>query len=87
MFYEIDELALSELINPLPNALRDKYNLVQLKKAIAHIHFPPNQQSLSAARRRLIFDEFFCLQLRLLQRREALRQVQRDALCHFIYAI
>jgi ATP-dependent DNA helicase RecG len=54
--------------------------MVELQAAIAHIHFPPNQASLEAARYRLVFDEFFYLQLSLLQRRETLRQLQRDAL-------
>jgi ATP-dependent DNA helicase RecG len=53
---------------------------VGLQEAIAHIHFPPNQPSLEVARHRLVFDECFYLQLRLLQRRHALRQIQRDAL-------
>ncbi len=68
------------LADPLPNALRKQYKLVGLNQAIAHIHFPSNPANLEAARHRLVFDEFFYLQLSLLQRRQARRQIQRDAL-------
>ncbi|MEM9908716.1 MAG: ATP-dependent DNA helicase RecG, partial [Cyanobacteria bacterium P01_D01_bin.44] len=53
-----------------PAALREQYGLIQLPVAIAHIHFPANAEELSTARRRLIFDEFFYLQLGLLRRRK-----------------
>jgi ATP-dependent DNA helicase RecG len=39
---------------------------------LQQIHLPDQQSSLSAARRRLVFDEFLLLQLGLLQRRHAL---------------
>jgi ATP-dependent DNA helicase RecG len=73
-------LKISTLTDPLPKALREQYELVGLKQAIAHIHFPANQATLEAARRRLVFDEFFYLQLSLLQQKQARRQIQRDAL-------
>lgn len=69
-----------ELRDPLPRKLREYYGLMELQEAIAHIHFPSNQQTLTAARRRLVFDEFFYLQLSLLKRRAALQQVCREAL-------
>ncbi|MEM8810464.1 MAG: ATP-dependent DNA helicase RecG, partial [Cyanobacteria bacterium P01_G01_bin.38] len=59
-----------EIRDPLPAALRTEYGLIQLPVAIAHIHFPANSEKLSTARRRLIFDEFFYLQLGLLRRRK-----------------
>ncbi|QQE67531.1 DNA helicase RecG (plasmid) [Leptolyngbya sp. BL0902] len=37
--------------------------------ALAHIHVPPDDGQLEAARRRLVFDEFFYLQMALLLRR------------------
>jgi ATP-dependent DNA helicase RecG len=70
----------STLADPLPKALREQYKLVGLKQAIAHIHFPANQATLDAARRRLVFDEFFYLQLSLLQQKQVRRQIQRDAI-------
>ncbi len=65
-----------ELRDPLPRALREKYELVDLAVAIAHIHFPPSTDELAIARRRLVFDEFFYLQLGLLRRRAAQQQAQ-----------
>ncbi|MGB3790282.1 MAG: ATP-dependent DNA helicase RecG [Phormidesmis sp.] len=65
-----------ELRDPLPRALREKYELVDLAVAIAHIHFPPGTDELATARRRLVFDEFFYLQLGLLRRRALQQQAQ-----------
>jgi ATP-dependent DNA helicase RecG len=62
------------LVDPLPKTLRDRFELVDLEKAIAHIHFPPNGDTLETARKRLAFDEFFYLQLGLLRRRYSLQQ-------------
>jgi ATP-dependent DNA helicase RecG len=68
--------AVKQLREPLPVALRQKYDLVDLQSAIAQIHFPQDSGTLAAARRRLVFDEFFYLQLGLLRRRQQQRQVQ-----------
>ena len=65
-----------ELRDPLPRKLKDKYELVDLAVAIAHIHFPPNSEDLAIARRRLVFDEFFYLQLGLLRRRKEQQKQQ-----------
>lgn len=65
-----------ELRDPLPRALREKYELADLAVAIAHIHFPPDTETLAAARRRLVFDEFFYLQLGLLRRRKEQQKEQ-----------
>ncbi|RMF65427.1 MAG: DNA helicase RecG, partial [Cyanobacteria bacterium J069] len=71
--------AVTQLQEALPNGLREKYGLVGIQEAIAHIHFPPEGESLAAARRRLVFDEFFYLQLGLLKRRQTQRQEQTSA--------
>lgn len=71
--------AVTQLREPLPESLRQKYSLIELQEAIAHIHFPPDSEALDAARRRLVFDEFFYLQLGLLKRRIAQRQAQTSA--------
>jgi ATP-dependent DNA helicase RecG len=71
--------AVSQLQEPLPDGLRAKYELIGLQEAIAHIHFPPHAEALATARRRLVFDEFFYLQLGLLKRRMAQRQQQTTA--------
>ncbi|MEO1445678.1 MAG: ATP-dependent DNA helicase RecG [Cyanobacteria bacterium J06635_11] len=66
------------LKDPLPRALREKYELVELAVAIAHIHFPPSTEALAIARRRLVFDEFFYLQLGLLRRRKEQQKQQTN---------
>ncbi|MBE9177104.1 ATP-dependent DNA helicase RecG [Oculatella sp. LEGE 06141] len=71
--------AVTQLQDPLPEALRTKYGLIGAQEAIAHIHFPPNSEALDAARHRLVFDEFFYLQLGLLRRRLNQRQEQTSA--------
>ncbi|MGB3291740.1 MAG: ATP-dependent DNA helicase RecG [Phormidesmis sp.] len=70
--------AVVELRDPLPKGLREKYELVDLPVAIAHIHFPPSTEELTLARRRLVFDEFFYLQLGLLRRRREQQQEQTN---------
>ncbi|WP_332968417.1 MULTISPECIES: DEAD/DEAH box helicase [unclassified Microcoleus] len=66
------------LIDPLPQDLRRKHGLMELQEAIANIHQPPDETKLEAARRRLVFDEFFYLQLSFLVRRH--RLLARSAL-------
>ncbi|MEC4816060.1 MAG: ATP-dependent DNA helicase RecG [Scytonema sp. PMC 1069.18] len=68
------------LKDPLPSGLRSKYNLMELKDAINNIHFPSDSETLQSARRRLVFDEFFYLQLGLLQRQHQARQNQTSAI-------
>jgi ATP-dependent DNA helicase RecG len=71
--------AATQLQEPLPEQLRQQYNLIGIAEAIAHVHFPPDSAALETARKRLIFDEFFYLQLGLLKRRQQLRQQQTSA--------
>ena len=71
--------AVDRLQEALPKGLRDEYGLIGLAEAIAHIHFPPDSDALEAARRRLVFDEFFYLQLGLLNRRKNQQQIQASA--------
>jgi ATP-dependent DNA helicase RecG len=63
---------LNLLIDPLPQDLRRKHGLMELPEAIAFIHQPQTSPQLEAARRRLVFDEFFYLQLSFLLRRHQL---------------
>lgn len=56
---------------PLPQELRQRYDLVSLSTALEQIHFPDAQEDLHRARRRIVFDELFLLQLGMqTQRRE-----------------
>ncbi|MBR2020078.1 MAG: ATP-dependent DNA helicase RecG [Clostridia bacterium] len=49
--------------DPLPASLRERRGLCTLAYAEEHIHRPNSWQSLSIARRRLVYDEFFCFAL------------------------
>ncbi|MDP8965813.1 MAG: ATP-dependent DNA helicase RecG [Cyanobacteriota bacterium] len=69
----------SQLKEPLPSVLREQYGLMGVKDAIANIHFPQDSDALASARRRLVFDEFFYLQLGFLQRRQTQKQAQTSA--------
>lgn len=50
----------------LTDSIRLKYQLSSLVFAIENIHFPQSEKNLEVARRRLIFEELFILQLGLL---------------------
>ena len=43
----------------LPIDIREKYELAEYNYALDHIHFPDSIETLTWARRRLVFDEFF----------------------------
>ncbi len=52
--------------DPLPHALRQQHRLCTYRYALENIHFPADHDALAIARRRLIFEELFILQLGLL---------------------
>lgn len=60
--------------DPMPADITRAYGLIDLETALRQIHFPQDHDCLAQARRRLIFDEFFYLQLSLLQRRRQHQQ-------------
>lgn len=53
----------------LPSEIREKYNLIGLSAALHGIHFPDEPEQKDQARRRLVFDELFNIQLQLAWRR------------------
>ncbi|MCW2571681.1 MAG: ATP-dependent helicase RecG [Frankiales bacterium] len=59
--------------DPLPEPLRDRLGLVDLRTALTTIHRPRDRASLEPARSRLKWDEAFVLQVTLAQRRLAAR--------------
>jgi ATP-dependent DNA helicase RecG len=44
-----------DLVDPLPEPIRQQFGLVPLPVAIAHIHFPKDDEGLQEARHRLVF--------------------------------
>ncbi|MQL84296.1 hypothetical protein Taro_016796, partial [Colocasia esculenta] len=60
-------------IDPIPDEVLQEFNLLNLRDAYLGIHHPRNLDEADSARRRLIFDDFFYLQLgRLYQMLEVL---------------
>lgn len=49
--------------DPLPEPIRQKLDFYALSQAVAQVHFPNDHDSLHHARKRIIFDELFLLQL------------------------
>ncbi len=56
-------------VDPLPEKICSKYNLVDRYTALQGIHFPDSVESKDRALKRLIFDELFAVQLLLACRR------------------
>jgi ATP-dependent DNA helicase RecG len=57
---------------PLPEALRARQRLLPIRAALAAGHFPQSAEEQEAGRRRLVFDDFFLLQVGLAIRRQRL---------------
>lgn len=66
--------AAKQLSESLPGSLRERYSLMGIIDAVTNIHYPWDRDCLAASRRRLVFDEFFYLQLGLLKRRQMQRK-------------
>ena len=54
------------LPDPLPPEVLREHSLMELQQAIAAIHFPPDSETLSGAKRRLSFEELFTLSAALI---------------------
>ena len=63
--------------DPVPAEILDRHDLISREEAYAGIHAPTSMAHEVVARRRLVFDELFRLQLSLVRRK---RQIERDAL-------
>ena len=59
--------------DPLPEDLRRRLALVSLDQALREMHFPRGNQEWRQARRRLVFEEFFLLQVAFSLRRRLRR--------------
>ncbi len=64
----------AELKDPLPESVRRELELVGLREAVSTIHFPDTVEDKDCARRRLVFDELFAIQLQLAHRRYKFEQ-------------
>ncbi len=67
------KLGLPALQDPLPEQLRRHYSLIHLTDALRQIHSPETSEQLDDARKRIIFDDFFYLQLGVQRRRQEIQ--------------
>lgn len=67
------KLGLPSLQDPLPEQLRRHYSLIPLTDALRQIHSPETPEQLDNARKRIIFDDFFYLQLGVQRRRQEIQ--------------
>ena len=61
----------------LPEELLVEFNLVDLHKAINNIHFPERLEYVNVARKRLVFEEFFLLELGLARKKQTIKKEKR----------
>ncbi len=80
VMFEILENVRFQVPEILPKKLLDKYSLIQRYRALQGVHFPPGGTSLeelhsskTSFHRRLIFEEFFTMQLGLALKRQGVK--------------
>lgn len=80
VMYEILENLKYRVPEILPQKLLEKYSLIQRYRALQGVHFPPGETSLddlhqsrTSYHRRLIFEEFFLMQLGLALKRQGVK--------------
>ena len=64
------ELYKDEIVNIIPDFIRERLGLMDKKTAVQQIHFPDTMSNLERARFSLIFEELFLVQLKLIRLRE-----------------
>jgi ATP-dependent DNA helicase RecG len=65
----IEKLDLSQLPDLLPAELRQKHRLFPISDALTLLHVPKTERDFVEAKRRLVFEELFLLQLEMLLRK------------------
>ncbi len=64
------------IADPLPEHLLDEHDFVTREAALVGIHQPESMAEMTVARRRLVFDELFRMQLALVLRKRALERTE-----------
>ena len=62
LFAALDTVG-EEIVDPLPDDIRERCGVANLREAIEKVHFPDAFADVDAARHRLAFDEIFYIQL------------------------
>ena len=68
--YNAIQLYKNDIINIVPDEIRERLGLLDKKTAVEQIHFPESMDILERARFTLIFEELFLVQLKLIRLRE-----------------
>ena len=66
-----------DFAEPVPQTIRQRFDLVGRTQAFHDIHQPDSMGAVETARRRLVFDELFRMQLALVQRKRRLEAESR----------
>jgi len=74
--YSIDYY-LENVLEFIPQEIIKRNSFLDIKQALLNIHFPENFEQLLLAKKRLIFDEFFLLQLALGLKRKILKETKK----------
>ncbi len=69
LLWRVVEAYVGEVPESLPKAIRVRRKLLPIPQALRAIHFPASPAALTAARRRLVFEDFLLLQVGLAIRR------------------
>lgn len=64
------------IADPLPDWVRDEQNFIDRHRATFAIHQPDTMAEVAEARRRLVFDELFAIQLELVQQQRIRQQTE-----------
>lgn len=64
------------IADPLPDWVRSEQNLIDRHKATFSIHQPETMAEVALARRRLVFDELFAIQLELVQQQRIRQETE-----------
>jgi ATP-dependent DNA helicase RecG len=75
-----DALATGPILDPVPQDITRRLGLMPRGDAIRLIHFPEDKNDVIQARRRLIFDEVFTLQLGLVYRKRKLERTVKGVM-------
>ena len=79
----------SDIKDPIPDRIRQKYKLCHEQYALTSIHFPKSFKDVEIARERLIFEELFVLQcglmsLRKRQKEKSFYKIENDYTIEFL---
>jgi ATP-dependent DNA helicase RecG len=70
MTWEALSACASELIEPIPPEMMRRLDLMPLREAVFEAHYPSENDAIGHAQKRIVFNEFFFLQLILVHRKK-----------------